>query len=69
MKYNRGDGVCIHLQPDKSCGIYETRPDICNTRTHYNIYYKGVLSEQEYAEASEKACNIIREAFSYPPLD
>ncbi len=69
LELDRGDGVCTHLQYDNSCGIYHSRPDVCNTRVQYKTQYKGILTKKEFRKESEKACNIIREAFSYPPLD
>lgn len=27
---HRGDGVCVHLKPNLECGIYATRPRVCN---------------------------------------
>jgi len=33
---DRGDGACINLQPDNSCAIYETRPQLCRTDTSWS---------------------------------
>ena len=27
--FDRGDGICMHLDDDNKCGIYETRPKRC----------------------------------------
>jgi Fe-S-cluster containining protein len=32
LNMDRGYGACIHLTKDNLCDIYETRPDICNTK-------------------------------------
>jgi len=33
---------CKHLNPDKSCAIYETRPDICSVEKQYVLKYSSV---------------------------
>jgi len=45
---DRGDGACIHLQQDNSCGIYETRPEICRV----------VGTKKDYIEAT-KVCHAL----------
>ena len=36
LGFDRGDGVCKNLMPDRSCGIYKDRPEICRVRPdHY----------------------------------
>ena len=41
--------VCKHLQPDNSCGIYETRPQIC----------------RDYGTAKEGPCEFFTEDLKY----
>lgn len=31
----KDDGSCVNLQPDNSCGIYSTRPEVCNFNAIY----------------------------------
>ena len=47
-KFDRGDGVCIHLKEDNTCAIYEDRPEICNTKKTYIKGYSKLFSEKEY---------------------
>lgn len=49
------DGVCVHLQDDNTCGIYEDRPDVC--RIKYVKRFFPDMSEEEYLEATRKMCN------------
>ena len=52
---------CNHLQPDNSCGIYETRPQICreyttddceyDTDSGYDQLFETAEQIEEYAEA------------------
>jgi Fe-S-cluster containining protein len=58
-QFDRGDGVCINLQDDGSCGIYETRPDICNTGIMYDRAYKKRMTWDEYLSLSESACKFL----------
>jgi len=60
---DRGDGVCKHLQEDNTCGIYDTRPDICNVRKMYDKHHKDLYTEEEYVKVMEEACNTIKKQF------
>lgn len=54
--FDRGDGVCINLREDNSCGIYESRPDVCNTRTMWNEHYSKGMTWNQYVDYSERIC-------------
>ena len=45
---DRGDGACVHLQKDNSCGIYESRPEFC----------KVIGTKEQYIE-STKFCHKL----------
>lgn len=57
--FDRGDGVCVNLKEDNTCAIYETRPEICNTKRMYDKMYKEILTWEEYVEVSEIACKFL----------
>lgn len=57
--FDRGDGVCVNLTEDNRCAIYETRPDICNTRRQYEVRWSKSFSWNEYVELAEKVCRIL----------
>ena len=61
--FDRGDGVCKHLKDDNSCSIYSTRPDICNTNTVYEEFYKDRMSWDGYVDMSMKACEYLLSEF------
>jgi Fe-S-cluster containining protein len=49
--------VCRHLQPDNSCGIYETRPRICRDYGSADEpceYFTGHLKYDLYFDSDEK---------------
>jgi dUTP pyrophosphatase len=57
--FDRGDGVCVNLLPDNSCAIYESRPEICNTKRMYEKRYKSILDWDTYLTYSEKVCKML----------
>jgi len=65
-QYDRGDGSCIHLTADNLCGIYETRPEICNTKRMYDKKWKPFMSWETYLEISEISCKILEKNLNNP---
>jgi len=59
--FDRGDGVCIHLQ-GTLCDIYEQRPDICNVEKMYKTF-SGQMSYAEYIKMMENSCKLIKQNF------
>ncbi len=64
-KFDRGDGVCVHLSSSNLCKIYDTRPDICNIEVMYEKVYKDIYSLDEFYKKNFEAClylkNIIKD--------
>lgn len=56
---DRGDGVCVHLTSENLCGIYEDRPNICNTRMAYKRFWEDQMTWNEYVDMSEGACRML----------
>ena len=48
------DGSCVHLLPNNSCEIYETRPDICRVSV---MAEKSGINESEYYTKTAEVCN------------
>jgi Fe-S-cluster containining protein len=46
--------VCKHLQPDKRCGIYETRPQICRDYSTTNCEFEDDWTYDRYFETPEQ---------------
>ena len=57
--WNRGDGACIHLQADNSCGIYETRPDVCRVNKMWEREFSDAVTWDKYIELTERACRVL----------
>jgi len=57
--WNRGDGACVHLRDDNTCGIYETRPYICRVRRVWERELRDQLTWDEYVEVSEDICRVL----------
>jgi len=58
--YDRGDGVCINLNENNLCDIYEKRPFICNIDEIYNRCFRGRMTKEEFYEWTEKACKVMQ---------
>lgn len=59
--FDRGDGVCIHLEEGTNrCGIYETRPDICNIQTQYKLHYSKTPWPEFVAE-NLQVCEVLQQ--------
>lgn len=59
-KFDMGDGVCIHLSNDNLCNIYAVRPDICNIDRMYELFYKTILSKEEYERLNIEGCRALQ---------
>lgn len=57
--FDRGDGTCIHLTEQNLCGIYDNRPEVCNTRKMFEKKWINYFSWEDYLIFSEKACKIL----------
>lgn len=57
--FDRGDGTCIHLQSDNTCGIYDSRPDICNNRVMYDKDLKDKMTWDEFLDIAEETCKTL----------
>lgn len=54
------EGRCSKLADDnKTCTVYESRPDICNVEKMFDKYYEGKIDKQSYYLSSAMACNKI----------
>lgn len=51
-------GGCGHLLPDKTCAIYNTRPEICNVRVMWEKRYSE-FSWDAFKRINEEACKVL----------
>lgn len=58
---DRGDGVCIYLNSDNRCEIYEDRPIICNTDKIYEKFLKNRITREEFDRLNEEACKYLQQ--------
>lgn len=56
---DRGDGVCKHLVNGK-CSIYDHRPLICDTDRLYEVFYKNIMTKEEFIKLNLQACEKLR---------
>lgn len=59
--FHNGDGICIHLNRNNLCNIYENRPDVCNVEKMYQLKYKDVISRDEYEKMNMEGCRILQQ--------
>ena len=61
------NGVCVNLQPDNSCAIYKTRPDICRVDKHYyQAGHNKKMSKRQYHGMQVHACMQLQQLFNVP---
>lgn len=53
------DGSCEHLQPDHSCGIYLTRPDICDVAKTWEKHHSKAISKSDFFLSTAMLCNQL----------
>lgn len=52
----------MHLTEDNLCGIYETRPVVCNVDKTYEVYFARVMSKSEFEQANRQVCKTLQES-------
>lgn len=52
-------GKCRYLKNNK-CSIYDSRPLICRVDTMYELYYKDLLTLDEYYKLNYEACSVLK---------
>ena len=67
MKFDRGDGACIHLRDDNKCDIYYHRPHICNGKWVYEHLYSN-MTVSDFHQMTADFCKKIQEAGSVEKL-
>lgn len=60
---DRGNGVCKYLNGNL-CSIYENRPVICRVDESYNLFFKQLMSLDEYYERNYAACLELKKALT-----
>lgn len=60
-EYDRGDGVCKHLNKENKCNIYEQRPLICNVQKVYERFFKDKMSIDVFFKMNENACKQLKQ--------
>jgi Fe-S-cluster containining protein len=65
LEYDRGDGICKHLQDDFSCGIYETRPRTCRVPPNGPHQAKGCVFVNKLGPVSKERWREIQDHQSF----
>lgn len=56
---DRGDGICKYLSGDL-CSIYNSRPLLCRVDESYKVFFKGVMSIEDYYRMNHQACMKLK---------
>lgn len=64
-RFDRGDGVCIHLTPDNLCDIYEHRPLVCNVDKQYDKFWKDKMTREQFHAMQKNGCDYIRKMAAF----
>lgn len=59
-EFDIGDGVCVHLTKEQLCGIYLSRPDICNVDKMFEMKYKNFMTREEYERLNAEGCKLLQ---------
>jgi len=59
--FDTGDGVCLHLNNEGQCDIYEMRPEVCRVSEMYEKYYKDHYSRNSFYEMNAIICNDLQQ--------
>ncbi len=65
-EYDKGDGTCIYLI-NNLCGIYDSRPLLCNVERAYDEIFRFYMTEQEYISLNTQMCEEL--LFLFLPAD
>lgn len=55
-----GTGTCKYLVGNK-CSIYDNRPLICRIDESYDVFFKELMTKNEYYEFSYKTCEYLKQ--------
>lgn len=54
-----GNGVCKYLNGNL-CSIYLTRPLLCRVDESYDVYFKNIISREEYEKLNYESCTKLK---------
>jgi Fe-S-cluster containining protein len=61
---DRGDGGCLYYcDATHTCGIYDTRPEICRVDEMYLQYFADTMSKAEFYCLNYEACKQLKAYF------
>jgi Fe-S-cluster containining protein len=62
--YDLGNGVCKYFDVlNKSCEIYNSRPEICQIDRMFQIKYNNYFTKEEFYIENAKVCNSLQEQY------
>lgn len=66
---DRGDGVCWHFEEvERTCRIYATRPEICQSEKMYQRYFSH-MSREDFVAINQQLCEQAKSSQSFAPQE
>ncbi len=62
--YDSGNGRCIHLLSSNLCEIYSNRPEVCNIEKMYELFYRDIISKDEYIQKNKLGCRKLKKKYA-----
>ncbi len=61
-EFDLGNGICKYFDfTNKTCEIYDNRPNICRIDKMFELEYYQYFSKKEFYIENAKACNKLQE--------
>lgn len=58
---DRGDGICKYFNCKTNlCNIYENRPIRCNVDKTYDLYFRDMMTRDDYYKLNNEACRKLK---------
>ena len=54
-----GSGKCKYLDGNK-CSIYNERPLLCRVDEAYEMYFKNIMSKEDYYRSNYESCKELK---------
>lgn len=58
-KLHNGDGICKYLVGNL-CSIYESRPVLCRVDESYELFFKRIMTIDEYYKQNYDCCELLK---------
>lgn len=61
-EFNEITGRCSKLNPDNTCSIYDTRPEICSVDKIWKNHHRHEMTLKQYQDKTFEVCKTMMDA-------